>query len=326
MPETQKNNSQKTITTTKTLPELKKKLYEKIGKKIRADCWRLLLKYTTLSQNPKRTLSKKREEYKNFKKTHSAEKYKSANDEKTLEKIALIKKDVSRTLPESNLFRNEKVQNALNRILLIYSLRHPSNAYTQGMNDILAPIFAVFLSSEFSTDYITFENNLREYKKTLSETKILSAETDSYFVFSLLLGNMKRNYLKGFEGVYADLRKLDFLLKKADFGFSEHLRKNEVEVLNFGFRWSFCLLLREFSVELGILILDFFLVGDFQGSEFWVFLMLALLLKFSVRVRQLKKEQIIMFLQNLPTEAWGEEDIRILVAEAFMLKSLYDDN
>lgn len=68
--------------------------------------------------------------------------------------LDLITKDVMRTVPSSFVFRNEKIQRSIRRILIIYSIRHPINSYNQGMNDILAPIFAVYLSSLFERSYL----------------------------------------------------------------------------------------------------------------------------------------------------------------------------
>ena len=326
MPENQINNSFSLINSSKNLDDLKKKLYNNIGKKIRPESWRLLLKYTSLSQNSMRVLKTKREEYKNFTNNHKEEKYLKSNDQKIIDTITLINKDVLRTLPDSYIFRNKQVQNSIKRILLIYSIRHPSNQYAQGMNDIVAPIFAVYISELFNTDYITLENNIRQYEKSITEKILLKAEADTYYSLSLLLLTMKANYLKGFQGVHENLRKLDLLLKKSDINLYNHLKNNDVEVYHFGFRWCFCLLMREFPIELSIKVIDFYLVEDYPPIELCVYLMLALLLKFSFRVKKLQREQIIMFLQNLPTQNWGEEDIKILVAEAFTLRSFFDLN
>lgn len=42
----------------------------------------------------------------------------------------------------------------------------------------------------------------------------------------------------------------------------------------------------------------------------------------------MEKDEVIMFLQNLPTEHWGFQDIDILVSEAYVLyeSSLVDLN
>ena len=39
-------------------------------------------------------------------------------------------------------------------------IRHPLGGYTQGMNDIVAPIFSVFMAEKFGCPFFELENNL----------------------------------------------------------------------------------------------------------------------------------------------------------------------
>ena len=41
--------------------------------------------------------------------------------------------------------------------------------YSQGMNDLLAPILVVFLTEEFGISFFTFENNITEYHQKLTD-------------------------------------------------------------------------------------------------------------------------------------------------------------
>ena len=191
------------------------------------------------------------------------------------------------------------------------------------MNDILAPIFAVFLAEKFSMTYVELENRIRDIEGALTSESLLDAEADAFFVFSLLLAQMKQNYLKGFDGVTEMLQKFRTLVAKCDKELLEQLENNDIQVFHFGFRWIFCLLLREFPVLLSIKLIDYYLVEDVSPSELCVYLAATLLLKFSCKIKTLKREQIIMFLQNLPTANWGEQDIKLLVSEAFTLRNLF---
>lgn len=190
------------------------------------------------------------------------------------------------------------------------------------MNDILAPIFAIFLAETFNMNYIELENNLRKVEEEMTDENLLNAEADAFHCFSLFLSNMKQNYIKGFDGVNENLKKVRELLIKGDKELYTHLEENDIEVFHFGFRWCFCLLLREFPINLSIKLIDFYLTEEYSQDEFCVYLILALLLRFSVKLKTLKREQIIMFLQNLPTSTWGDQDIQLLVSEAFALRNL----
>ena len=63
---------------------------------------------------------------------------------------------------------------------------------------------------------------------------------------------MKENYVKGYNGVISNLEVVKTVVKQGDKELFEHLSKNHVQFFHFGFRWVFCLLLREFPLDLSI--------------------------------------------------------------------------
>ena len=48
--------------------------------------------------------------------------------------------------PDIQLFQQRIVQECFQRILFIWSMRHPASGYVQGINDLVTPFFIVFLS------------------------------------------------------------------------------------------------------------------------------------------------------------------------------------
>ncbi len=50
---------------------------------------------------------------------------------------------------------------------------------------------------------------------------------------------------------------------------------------------------------------------------------LALLIKWSPQLLKMDFQEIMMFLQALPTKGWGETDINMLLSEAFIWQSLF---
>jgi len=175
-------------------------------------------------------------------------------------------------------------------------------------------------------NYIELENNIRKVETDITDENLLNAEADAFHCFSLFLSTMKQNYIKGFDGVHENLKKAKDLLMKSDKELYAHFEENDIEVFHFGFRWSFCLLLRELPINLAIKLMDYYLTEEYSQDELCIYLILALLLRFSFKLKTLKREQIIMFLQNLPTAAWGDQDIQLLVSEAFTLRSLLKIN
>ena len=63
---------------------------------------------------------------------------------------------------------------------------------------------------------------------------------------------MKENYVRGYKGVISTLEVVKKIVQKGDKELFGHLQRNEVRFFHFGFRWIFCLLLREFPVQLSI--------------------------------------------------------------------------
>jgi hypothetical protein len=48
-----------------------------------------------------------------------------------------------------------------------------------------------------------------------------------------------------------------------------------------------------------------------------VYLFSAIILKWSVKLKKMKFEEIIMFLQKIPTTKWNENDLELAIAEAY---------
>ena len=67
----------------------------------------------------------------------------SGSSKRTHEEIALHRQilvDLPRTTPELPFFHHKPIQCMMERILYIWSLRHPASGYVQGMNDLLTPL------------------------------------------------------------------------------------------------------------------------------------------------------------------------------------------
>jgi TBC1 domain family member 2 len=89
--------------------------------------------------------------------------------------------DVPRTAPEVPLFQHAGMQAALRRLLYIWGVRHPASGYVQGVNDLVTPFFAVFLSEYLLGPMATWDVG------TLSQTELLTAEADAYWCLCKLV-------------------------------------------------------------------------------------------------------------------------------------------
>ena len=61
-----------------------------------------------------------------------------------------------------------------------------------------------------------------------------------------------------------------------------------------------------------------------QGfSEFHLYVCVAFLVKWSDKLLKMDFQEVMMFLQALPTRDWTEKDIELLLSEAFIWQSLF---
>ena len=82
--------------------------------------------------------------------------------------------------------------------------------------------------------------------------------------------------------------------------------------MQFAFRWMNCLLMREISVQNTVRMWDTYLAeGPDAFSQFHLYVCSAFLVKWSDKLREMDFQGIIMFLQSLPTQGWGDHEIEI---------------
>lgn len=64
-----------------------------------------------------------------------------------------------------------------------------------------------------------------------------------------------------------------------------------------------------------------------QGfSEFHLYVCAAFLVKWSPKLLKMDFQEIMMFLQALPTREWTEKDIELLLSEAYIWQSLFKNS
>ncbi|KAI8361454.1 rab-GTPase-TBC domain-containing protein [Mortierella sp. GBAus27b] len=228
--------------------------------------------------------------------------------------------DVPRTNPKMALFQNQTTQRCLERILYCWAIRHPASSYVQGINDLVTPFFLVFL-----TAYIEEDQDPESYDISRLPPEILAAiEADSYWCLTKLLDGIQDNYTHAQPGIQRQIAKLRELICRIDAPLADHLQSEHVEFIQFSFRWMNCLLMREVTLQHTIRIWDTYLTEHPHGfSEFHLYVCAAFLTKWSAELRRMEFQEIMLFLQDVPTDDWQEKDIELLLSEAFMWKSLF---
>ncbi|KZF20090.1 RabGAP/TBC [Xylona heveae TC161] len=322
-----------------SLSELRDSSWSGIPTEVRAMSWQLLLGYLpTNSDRRVATLERKRKEYLDgvkqaFERGPLAAAAAAASsggstggslrsgrgrglDEAVWHQISI---DVPRTNPHLPLYGYEATQRSLERILYVWAIRHPASGYVQGINDLVTPFWQVFLGS-----YIT-EGDIESGMDPgqLPRSVLDAVEADSFWCLTKLLDGIQDNYIFAQPGIQRQVGALRDLTIRIDAALAKHLEREGVEFIQFSFRWMNCLLMREVSVKNTIRMWDTYLAEDQGFSEFHIYVCAAFLVKWSEQLLKMDFQEIMMFLQALPTRDWTEKDIELLLSEAFIWQSLF---
>ncbi|KAI0206877.1 GTPase activating protein [Astrocystis sublimbata] len=314
--------------TTIPLPDLRALAWSGVPEEVRAMTWQLLLSYLpTSSERRVAILERKRKEYLDGVRQAFERGGASQNsaarprglDEAVWHQISI---DVPRTNPHIELYSYEATQRSLERILYLWAIRHPASGYVQGINDLVTPFWQVFLGS-----YIT-DNNIESGMDPgqLPKAVLDAVEADSYWCLTKLLDGIQDHYIVAQPGIQRQVTALRDLTARIDEGLSKHLERENVEFIQFSFRWMNCLLMREISVRNTIRMWDTYLAEEQGFSEFHLYVCAAFLVKWSSKLVKMDFQEIMMFLQALPTRDWTEKDIELLLSEAFIWQSLFKNS
>ena len=298
---------------------------------IRAECWKILLGLYPLKKELKVSIIKrKKDEYIDMCNLYSnaLSNPDEVMNEEELKIYRQILKDNPRTMPESSLFQHEKIQFMLTRVLYIWSLRHPASGYVQGFNDLCIPFFIVYFLEKFPEKNIDtiLKLNENEFKK-LSEETLTEIETTIYFSLTKLLDRIQTNYTINQPGITLMIKKMELIIEKVDPKLYDYLKKFEIDYVQFCFRWMNCFLIREFPVKLILRLWDAYFSEEKGFSEFHLYVCACLLLTFSEKLKAMTEfQELIVFLQNLPTSNWRIEDMDMLLAKSYSIKMLYSNS
>lgn len=309
--------------------------------------WKLLLGYVPAIRAKREVaLQHKQAEYQ-----HLVEQY-YYNRQENDDIYRQIHIDIPRMQPLISIFQQPIVQGIFERILYIWSIRHPASGYVQGMNDLVTPFFVTYLSAfvpgHCFSSVETFDVS------QLSDEVLASVESDCYWSFNKLLDSIQDNYTFAQPGIQRLVNQLSRVVSRADRALHEHLERNSVQYLQFAFRWMNNLLIREIPLRCIIRLWDTYLSegavtatyvpssnfsnsseltswtvnsGTPFASAFHLFVCAAFLRFWSKSLLQEKDFQGLMLrLQNLPSFHWSNREIEMLVADAYQLKYAFSPN
>jgi len=284
---------------------------------LRPTVWRLLLGYAPINSDRREgVLRRKRLEYLDC----VAQYYDIPDIERTDEEITMLRQisvDCPRTVPDVTFFQQAVVQKSLERILYTWAIRHPASGYVQGINDLATPFLVVFLS-EF------LEGSVEDWTTLdLPPEKISNIEADCYWCLSKLLDGMQDHYTFAQPGIQRLVFKLKELVRRIDEPVSRHIEEQGIEFLQFAFRWSNCLLIREIPFHLVTRLWDTYLAEGDALPDFLVYIFVSFLLTWSDKLQKLDFQEMVMFLQHLPTENWNHVELEMVLSRAYMWHTMF---
>ena len=297
--------------------ELKKQTWGGIPASLRALVWPILVGYLSTNKNTRESaLTRKRKEYGNS----ISRLFRGDKDQSIWHQIKI---DVLRTNPSIPLYSFEATHRSLEKILYLWAIRHPASGYVQGINDLVTPFFHVFLQHYLAgnVDVDTFD------PQCMPKELLNIIEADTYWCFTKVLDTIQNNYIHEQPGIIRQITELKNLIKRDEPSLNAHFEKEHLDFIQFSFRWMNCMLMREFKLNLIIRMWDTYL-SDFPTgfSQFHVYVCCAFLRRFSNYLMDMEFQDIIMFLQDTSkNEDWTEDDIEMMLSEAYVWQSLYEN-
>ncbi|KAN0065304.1 GTPase-activating protein [Thecaphora frezii] len=186
---------------------LKSLAWAGVPDELRPIVWQLLLGYLpTVASVRAQTLARKRAEYAAGVKLAFA-KGSAGLDQAIWHQIHI---DVPRTNPGIRLWQREATQQALERILYVWAIRHPASGYVQGINDLATPFFEVFLSAYIDSDPEMYDVSL------LPPEALEALEADTFWCLSKLLDGIQDNYIFAQPGIQRQVRRMGELVARID--------------------------------------------------------------------------------------------------------------
>jgi len=296
------------------LDELRKLSWSGIPSEVRPLTWQLLSSYLPTNKDRRElVLERKRAEY--FKFVEQYFESRLTTHQQTYQQIHI---DIPRTNPLIPLFQQEVVQHIFERLLFVWAVRHPASGYVQGINDLVTPYFIVFLSQHLNEEERMSVESFEVGK--LPEKVIHEIEADAFWCTTHLLDGIQDNYTFAQPGVQWKVNMLRELTKKVDLELHTHMQNENLEYIQFAFRWMNNLLMREIPLSCTIRLWDTYLAEQDGFSSFHIYVCAAFLKHWRNQLLGEDFQGLMLMIQNVPTHHWADEEIKLLLAEAFRLK------
>ncbi|RHY24093.1 hypothetical protein DYB25_007674 [Aphanomyces astaci] len=155
---------------------------------------------------------------------------------------------------------------------------------------------------------------------------LLDIEADSYWCLTKLLDDIQDHYTFSQPGLQRMVQRMEDLVRRCDGDLHGHIVETEqVQFVQFAFRWMNCLLMRECPLGAIVRLWDTYLCEESGFESFHVYVCAAILMTFGDQLKEMQFQDLVLFLQKLPTNEWAEDDIEPLLSRAYILQTYFAD-
>jgi hypothetical protein len=148
-------------------------------------------------------------------------------------------------------------------------------------------------------------------------------EADCYGCLKVILGFVADYFYPSSPGIQRAVIRIEEIVQRIDSDLARHMRSEDLPTINFSFRWFNCLLVREFPLQQLVRLWDCLLSQEDGLSSFTVYIGASLVLKWTEKLKKYNFSEMMLFLQNLPTKSWTEQDMNELISQAYVYFRLF---
>merc|ERR1719401_196581 len=205
------------------------------------------------------------------------------------------------------------------------------------MNDVLLPLIVVGFVDRSGLPINELDASAVE---SLGEDVVRDIEADCYWCLTKILSEIFDHYTHGQPGIQRMVQRLKEIIRRIDGPLSVHLEAQGIDLLPTAFRWITCLMVRELPMACCVRLWDTLIAesaqsaGQVRGSlgsdcgsagfeALLVYFCACFTAYFSQRLQEMDFEAMTFFLQQMPTDGFADREVEVLLGEAFVLKSLF---
>lgn len=196
-----------------------------------------------------------------------------------------------------------------------------------GFPRLIAPLIVSYLSAS----HLPPDQELKYLMDSIdpnaiTEEQFENTEADSFFCMTQLIRGIQDHYIFAQPGIQKSVHKLSEIVKCIDGELHNHLLTENIQFMQFAYRWMNNLLMRELPLVLVIRVWDTYMAEQNDGGFkiFHIYTCAALIMRWAKKLKAMGFQDLVMFLQHLPTDDWTIKDIDALLSQAFVYKSLYE--